>query len=157
MSTLYVREIMRILPHRYPMLLIDRILELEPMKFARGLKNVTANEPMFMGHFPNNPLLPGVYMIEALAQLGGTTILEPGDMARKVPYLAGIDKAKFRRPVIPGDQLMMEARVTKSKMNIGWVSAVASVDGIVVCTAELTFSISNDPSAFVNDAAILHE
>ena len=80
---------MTILPHRYPMLLIDRILELEPMKYARGYKNITANEPMFTGHFPGNPVLPGVYMIEALAQLGGTTVLEPGDMARKLVYLAG--------------------------------------------------------------------
>jgi beta-hydroxyacyl-ACP dehydratase FabZ len=157
MAILDVREIMRILPHRYPMLLIDRILELEPMKFARGIKNVSANEPMFMGHFPGNPVLPGVYMIEALAQLGGTTILEPGDIARKVPYLAGIDKAKFRRPVVPGDQLLLETTVTKTKMNIGWVHAVATVDGVMVCSAELTFSISLDPSAFMNDAAILHE
>jgi beta-hydroxyacyl-ACP dehydratase FabZ len=157
MAILDIREIMRILPHRYPMLLIDRILELEPMKFARGIKNVTANEPMFTGHFPGNPVLPGVYMIEALAQLGGTVILEPGDIARKVPYLAGIDKAKFRRPVVPGDQLMMEVHVLKTKMNIGWVHAEASVDGSVVCLAELTFSISVDPSAFANDAAILHE
>jgi beta-hydroxyacyl-ACP dehydratase FabZ len=157
MAILDIREIMRILPHRYPMLLIDRILELEPMKFARGIKNVTANEPMFTGHFPGNPVLPGVYMIEALAQLGGTVILEPGDIARKVPYLAGIDKAKFRRPVVPGDQLMMEAYVIKTKMNIGWVRAEASVDGSIVCSAELTFSISVDQSAFANDAPILHE
>jgi len=151
-----VREIMKILPHRYPMLLIDRITELEPMVFARGYKNVTANEPMLMGHFPGNPLFPGVYMIEALAQLGGTTILQPGDMARKVPYLAGIDKAKFRRPVVPGDQLMMEVRVTKTKLNIGWVTAEAKVDGKLACSAELTFSITSDPSAFSNDASILH-
>lgn len=157
MSSLDVREIMKILPHRYPMLLIDRIVELEPMKFARGIKNVTVNEPMLVGHFPGNPLLPGVYMIEALAQLGGTVVLEPGDMARKVPYLAAIDKAKFRRPVVPGDQLVMEARVTRTRMNIGWVNAVATVDGDMACSAELTFSISPEPSAFFNDAAILHE
>src|ERR1700731_3651973 len=113
MSHLDVREIMKILPHRYPLLLIDRITELEPMVRARGYKNVTANEPMFTGHFPGNPLFPGVYMIEALA--------EPGDMARKVPYLAAIEKAKFRRPVVPGDRLDMEARVVRTKLNIGWV------------------------------------
>lgn len=156
MPTLDVREIMKILPHRYPLLLIDRITELEPMVRARGYKNVTFNEPMFMGHFPGNPLFPGVYMIEALAQLGGTTILEPGDMARKVPYLAGIDKAKFRRPVVPGDRLDMEARVLKTKMNIGWVEVEANVGGKKVVSAELTFSISIDPSAFVNDATVLH-
>jgi beta-hydroxyacyl-ACP dehydratase FabZ len=156
MPILDVREIMQILPHRYPMLLIDRILELEPMKYARGYKNVTANEPQFMGHFPTNPLLPGVYMIEAMAQLGGCAIIEPGDMARKVPYLAGIDKAKFRRPVVPGDQLYMEATVLRSKLNIGWVACEAKVDDKLVCSAELMFSISVDPSSFKNDATILH-
>ncbi len=156
MATLDVREIMKILPHRYPMLLIDRITELEPKVLARGYKNVTVNEPMLMGHFPGNPLLPGVYMIEALAQLGGAAIIEPGDMARKVPYLAGIDKAKFRRPVVPGDRLDMEARVTKTKLNIGWVAAEASVDGKLVVSVELMFSISVDPSAFAHDATVLH-
>jgi beta-hydroxyacyl-ACP dehydratase FabZ len=151
-----VREIMKILPHRYPMLLIDRITELEPMVRARGYKNITANEPMFNGHFPGNPLFPGVYMIEALAQLGGTAILEPGDMARKVPYLVGIDKAKFRRPVVPGDRLDMEAIVTKHKLNIGWVAVEASVDGNLVLRAELIFSISVVPSAFAQDATVLH-
>jgi 3-hydroxyacyl-[acyl-carrier-protein] dehydratase len=151
-----VREIMRILPHRYPLLLIDRILELEPMVRARGYKNVTANEPMFNGHFPGNPLLPGVYMIEALAQLGGCAILQPGDMARKVPYLAGIDKAKFKRPVVPGDRLDMEARVLRHKLNIGWVAVEATVEGKKVVSAELTFSISVDPSAFAHDSRVLH-
>src|SRR4051794_3076248 len=113
MGTIETREIMTILPHRYPLLLIDRITELEPMKLARGYKNITANEPVFAGHFPGNPLLPGIYMVEALAQLGGTTILQPGDMTRKIPYLAGIDKVKFRRPVVPGDRLDMVARVTR--------------------------------------------
>jgi beta-hydroxyacyl-ACP dehydratase FabZ len=151
-----VREIMKILPHRYPMLLIDRITELEPMVLARGYKNVSANEPMLMGHFPGNPLLPGVYMIEALAQLGGTAIIEAGEMARKVPYLAGIDKAKFRRPVVPGDRLDMEARVLRHKLNIGWVAVEASVDGKPVVSAELTFSVTTDPSAFADDATVLH-
>src|SRR5271154_324280 len=111
---------MAILPHRFPLLLVDRILELEPMKFARGYKNITANEPVLTGHFPGNPVLPGVYIIEALAQLGGMTIMRPGEMARKVPYLAGIEKAKFRRVVVPGDQMMMEARVLRTKLNVGW-------------------------------------
>ena len=157
MSSLDVREIMKLLPHRYPLLLIDRITELEPMVFARGYKNISIGEPVFSGHFPGNPLLPGVYMIEALAQLGGTTVLEPGDMARKVPYLAGIDKAKFRRPVVPGDRLDMEARVVKVKLGIGWVSCQASVDDKVVVTAELMFSIVSDPSSFANDASVLHQ
>ncbi len=156
MPILDVREIMKILPHRYPMLLIDRITELEPMVRARGYKNITANEPMFNGHFPGNPLFPGVYMIEALAQLGGTTVLAPGDMARKVPYLAAINKVKFRRPVVPGDRLDMEVTVIKHKLNIGWVAVEASVDGKQVVSGELTFSISIDPSAFAHDAPVLH-
>ncbi len=156
MASLDVREIMKILPHRYPMLLIDRITELEPMVLARGYKNVTANEPMLMGHFPGNPLLPGVYMVEALAQLGGAAIMQPGDLSRKTPYLAAIDKVKFRRPVVPGDRLDMEARVTKTRLNIGWVACEGSVDGKTCVTGELMFSISTDPGAFAFDATVLH-
>jgi beta-hydroxyacyl-ACP dehydratase FabZ len=156
MPILDVREIMKILPHRYPILLIDRITELEPMVLARGYKNVSVNEPMFMGHFPGNPLLPGVYMVEALAQLGGAAIMQPGDIARKTPYLAGIDKVKFRRPVVPGDRLDMEALVVKTKLNIGWVKAEASVDGKLCVSGELMFSIAADPSAFGFDATVLH-
>ncbi len=156
MPILDVREIMRILPHRYPMLLIDRITEIEPMVYAKGYKNITANEPMFAGHFPGNPLFPGVYMIEALAQLGGAAVMQPGDLARKTPYLAGIDKVKFRRPVIPGDRLDMEARVVKTRLNIGWVSVEASVEGKAVVSGDLMFSIATDPSAFAYDASVLH-
>jgi 3-hydroxyacyl-[acyl-carrier-protein] dehydratase len=133
-AELDIRQIMEILPHRYPMLLVDRILELEPGSRARGFKNVTANEPMFTGHFPGNPVLPGVYIIEAMAQLGGAVVLEPGEFSRRVPYLAGVDKCKFRRPVVPGDRLMME----------------------VVCSAELMFSIATDPRSFNLDAPVLH-
>ncbi len=156
MPILDVREIMRILPHRYPMLLIDRITEFEPMHYARGYKNVTANEPMFEGHFPGNPLLPGVYMIEALAQLGGAAIMQPGDLARKVPYLAAIEKVKFRRPVVPGDRLDMYARVTKTKMNIGYVEVEANVEGANCVTGQLTFSIVADPGAVGFEASVLH-
>ena len=155
MAIIDVRQIMTILPHRYPMLLIDRITELEPMVLARGYKNVTANEPVFQGHFPGNPVLPGIYMIEALAQLGGTTVLEPGEMARKLVYLVGIDKVKFRRPVIPGDRLDMEVRLGKVRRNIGWVSVYASVDGKEACGGELMFSIGGDAQSPVYDATIL--
>ncbi|HZO93825.1 MAG TPA: 3-hydroxyacyl-ACP dehydratase FabZ [Candidatus Baltobacteraceae bacterium] len=155
MPILDVREIMRILPHRYPLLLIDRITEFEPMRFARGYKNVSMNEPMIQGHFPGNPLLPGVYMIEALAQLGGAAIMQPGDLARKVPYLAAVDKVKFKRPVVPGDRLDMEARVSKTKLNIGWVDVEASVEGTPCVTGQLTFSIVSDAEASGFEASVL--
>ena len=156
MGVLDIRQIMEILPHRYPMLLIDRILEFEHMVRASGYKNITYNEPMFTGHFPGNPVLPGVYMLEALAQLGGAMVLEPGEYTRKTPYLAGIDKAKFRRPVIPGDRLDMKVTMLRHKRNIGWVGGEASVDGEFVCSAELMFSISADPRLFGSDASVLH-
>ncbi|HEX3467074.1 MAG TPA: 3-hydroxyacyl-ACP dehydratase FabZ [Candidatus Elarobacter sp.] len=155
MPILDVREIMRILPHRYPLLLVDRITELEPLVRARGYKNITATEPVFSGHFPGNPVFPGVYMIEALAQLGGAVMLEPGDAARKVPYLAAIDKAKFRRPVVPGDRLDMLVEITSYRRNIGFAECEASVDGARVVSARLTFSITIDPQAFADDAPVL--
>ena len=157
MAELDIRQVMQILPHRYPLLLIDRILELEPMKRAIGYKNVTANEPMFQGHFPGNPLMPGVYMIEAMAQLGGAVVLQSGDSRRKIPYLAGIDKARFRLPVVPGDRLMMEVTVERARGNIGWVRATATVDGAPACSAMLMFSIGSDPGGFSMDASVLHE
>ena len=156
MAELDIRQIMEILPHRYPLLLVDRIVELEPGVRALGYKNITFNEPVFTGHFPGNPLFPGVYMIEAMAQLGGAVVLEPGEFSRKTPYLAGIDKAKFRRPVVPGDRLMMEVRLVKHKRNIGWVEAEAKVEGQLACSAELMFSIASDPRSFNLDASVLH-
>ncbi len=155
MGVLDIRQIMEILPHRYPILLIDRILELEPGVRSRGYKNITYNEPVFTGHFPNNPLFPGVYMIEAMAQLGGCVVLEPGEFSRKTPYLAGIDKAKFRRPVVPGDCLMMEVHMLRYKRNIGWVSAQATVDGEFVCSAELMFSLAADPNSPASEWTVL--
>lgn len=156
MGALDIRQILEVLPHRYPILLIDRITELDPMVRVRGYKNVTYNEPVFNGHFPGNPLLPGVYMLEAMAQLGGAVVLEPGEFSRKTPYLTGIDKAKFRRPVVPGDRLDMEVTMLRHRRNIGWVSTVASVDGQLACSAVLSFSIVSDPRMFGADSSVLH-
>ncbi|HEV2878313.1 MAG TPA: 3-hydroxyacyl-ACP dehydratase FabZ [Candidatus Eremiobacteraceae bacterium] len=151
-----IRSIMDILPHRYPFLLIDRITELVPQKRAVGYKNITLNEWFFSGHFPNNPVMPGVLIIEAMAQLGGTAILEPNTLVTTVPYLAGVDKLKFRRPVVPGDKLEMEANVMWIRMNIGRLQASARVDDQTVCEGELLFSIVSDTRLFRHDAAILH-
>ncbi|MDQ2818083.1 MAG: 3-hydroxyacyl-ACP dehydratase FabZ [Candidatus Eremiobacteraeota bacterium] len=147
---------MEVLPHRYPMLLIDRIIELEPQKRAVGYKNVTFNEPFFTGHFPNNPVMPGVLIIEAMAQLGGAAILEPKSQKTTVPYLAGVDKVKFRRPVIPGDRLMMEVDVIWIRMNIGRLRAQARVGDQLVCSGEFAFSMVSDTRLFRLDASILH-
>jgi len=151
-----VRSIMEILPHRYPFLLIDRITELEPQKRAVGYKNVTLNEWFFAGHFPNNPVMPGVLIIEAMAQLGGTTVIEPTSAATSVPYLATVDKVKFRRPVVPGDRLQMEVNVMWIRMNYGRLGAEARVDDQLVCSAELGFSIVSDTRLFRLDASVLH-
>ncbi len=154
-NTMDIVKIMQVLPHRYPMLLVDRITHFVPMKHALGFKNLTINEHFFQGHFPGYPLMPGVYMIEALAQLGGTIILGPDDFLRRTAVLAGIDKAKFRRPVVPGDRLDMETTLLRQRSNIGWVAAEAKVEGKVVCSAQLMFSAS-EVGRFVNDASILH-
>jgi 3-hydroxyacyl-[acyl-carrier-protein] dehydratase len=147
---------MMILPHRYPFLLVDRITELEPGRRSVGYKNVTANEAFFNGHFPENPVMPGVLMIEALAQLGGTAVILPHQIGRKTLYLAGIDKVRFRRPVFPGDRLMMETNVTQTKRNIGWVHGVAKVDDQLICEGDLMFSILAAPLGTGMDASILH-
>ena len=126
------------------------------MHRAIGYKNVTINEEFFNGHFPDNPLMPGVLMIEALAQLGGVVILSPGEFAHRTPFLAGVDKFKFRRPVIAGDRLVMEVTMLRSRRNIGWVAAAARVDDKMVCSGELMFSVAPGPTSAQMDASILH-
>lgn len=136
---LNVDEIMKILPHRYPFLLVDRVLEHVPGERIVGLKNVTINEPFFQGHFPGHPIMPGVLIIEAMAQVGGIlAYLALGDEVRnKVCYFAAIDNVKFRKPVVPGDQLRIEVLVTGCKRGIWCFSAKASVNGKVTTEADL--------------------
>jgi 3-hydroxyacyl-[acyl-carrier-protein] dehydratase len=141
MSVLSTKEIMEILPHRAPMLLIDTIEELEVGVRAVAKKNVTFNEPYFTGHFPGNPVMPGVLIIEALAQTGAVAILSQPEWKGKTAYFAGISQAKFKQKVLPGDTLMLETEIVKIKGPIGVGKATAYVDGKVACMAELTFAI----------------
>lgn len=141
MAVYTTQEIMEILPHRHPFLLIDTIEELEPGKRAVGKKCVTFSEPYFAGHFPGNPVMPGVLIIEALAQTGAAAILSLPENRGKTAYFAGIDKAKFKQMVRPGDVLTLETQIIRTKGPIGVGEAVATVDGKLVAKAELTFAI----------------
>ena len=136
-----IKEIKEIIPHRHPFLLVDCIEELEPGVRAVGYKSVTYNEPYFAGHFPQEPVMPGVLMVEALAQVGAVAILSLEDMKGKTAYFGGINKCKFRRKVVPGDKLRLETKIIRRKGPVGIGSAVASVDGEVAVEAELTFMI----------------
>lgn len=131
-------EIMQLLPHRYPFLLVDRIAEFESGKRIVGVKNVTINEPFFQGHFPGHPIMPGVLILEAMAQVGGVyAILAKEVGENQVPYFVGIDQAKFRKPVLPGDVLMLELELLKSRRGIYHFSGKATVNGKLVAEAEL--------------------
>ncbi|MGX7351904.1 (3R)-hydroxymyristoyl-[acyl-carrier-protein] dehydratase 2 [Enterococcus canis] len=136
-----INEIMATIPHRYPFLLIDRVEELEAGKRAVAKKNVTINEPFFQGHFPGEPVMPGVLILEALAQAGAVALLSMSEFKGKTAYFGGIDKAKFRRKVVPGDTLTLEVELIKVKAVAGVGKAVAYVDGKKACEAELTFMI----------------
>ncbi|HEY3110406.1 MAG TPA: 3-hydroxyacyl-ACP dehydratase FabZ [Chloroflexota bacterium] len=137
-------EIRAALPHRYPFLLVDRIIEVSADgKSAVGLKCVSANEPFFQGHFPDLPIMPGVLIVEALAQCAGASLLGAVERDGKLAMLAGVDGFRFRRPVVPGDQLRLEVRLTRLRGPIGKVEAVASVDGQVAAEGEITFAIAD--------------
>ena len=137
-----INEIKEMLPHRYPFLLVDRVLELVPNERVVALKNVTVNENFFNGHFPAKPVMPGVLIIEAMAQAAGLAMLSQEEHKGKIPFFTGIDNARFRRTIVPGDQIIIEAKVTKLRGNVGRVSAVAKVDGQVAAEGDLMFILS---------------
>ena len=137
-----INEIMQHLPHRYPFLLVDRITDLQPGKSITGIKNVTFNEPFFQGHFPGQPIMPGVLIIEAMAQVAGIAAFSSG-MEGKAVYFMSIEKAKFRRPVVPGDQLRLEIKVLQQRGNVWKFSGAATVEGKLVSEADFTAMVTN--------------
>src|SRR6516225_5539630 len=143
MSILDINEIRTILPHRYPFLLVDRILELDAERIV-GIKNVTLNEPFFIGHFPDFPVMPGVLVVEAMAQVAGVLVLKSiPDRDKKLVLLVAIENAKFRRPVVPGDQLRLEMSILKRKASVAKMAGKATVDGVVVAEAEVMCKLAD--------------
>ncbi|CAN2248536.1 3-hydroxyacyl-ACP dehydratase FabZ [Bacillus vallismortis] len=135
------QQIKEIIPHRYPFLLVDRITEVEEDKRAKGYKNVTANEEFFNGHFPQYPVMPGVLIVEALAQVGAVAMLIKEENRGRLAFFAGIDNCRFKKQVKPGDQLHLEVDIIRARGTIGRGKGVATVDGEVVCEVELTFAL----------------
>ncbi|WP_199290437.1 3-hydroxyacyl-ACP dehydratase FabZ [Leptolyngbya sp. FACHB-36] len=141
-SILTIEDIHKLLPHRYPFSLVDRIIKYVPGKLAIGIKNVSFNEPHFQGHFPGRPIMPGVLIVEAMAQVGGVVLTQMADVQDGLFMFAGIDKVRFRRPVIPGDQLVMTVELLSVKRRrFGWMQGRAEVDGRLVAQGELMFSL----------------
>ena len=141
-SQLSSQEILGLLPHRFPFALVDRVIEQVPGKKAVALKNITINEPQFQGHFPDRPLMPGVLIVEAMAQVGGIIVTQIPDLPKGLFVFAGINNVKFRRPVVPGDQLVITCELLSIKrQRFGKVKGEAQVDGKLVCAGELMFSL----------------
>ncbi|WP_027107802.1 3-hydroxyacyl-ACP dehydratase FabZ [Lacticigenium naphthae] len=141
MTTLNVKEIQELIPNRYPIYFIDKVTELIPGEHVTAVKNVTINEEIFQGHFPGEPVLPGVYIVEALAQAGSIPLLKMDNFQNQTAYLGGLNKVKFRKKVVPGDQLILKVDIVKLKEYAGIGKGVAYVDGKKVCEAEMTFII----------------
>ncbi|HEY3937349.1 MAG TPA: 3-hydroxyacyl-ACP dehydratase FabZ [Bryobacteraceae bacterium] len=147
MASLDLQEITQLLPHRYPMLMVDRIVEINDESIV-GLKNVTANEPHFNGHFPGFPVMPGVLIIEAMAQVAGILVGKLAPHTRgKIMFLASVEEAKFRKPVVPGDQLRIEMKMLRLKYSVAKMKGLATVDGQLVAEATLMCKLTDQPSA----------
>jgi len=141
-----IEKIMEVLPHRYPFLLVDRVVSLVPDDKIVALKNVTINEPFFQGHFPGKPVMPGVLIIEAMAQVGGILAYEtgPAEKRNRLIYFMGMDKVRFRKMVVPGDQILFEAKILKFRSKVAKMSGTATVDGQLVAEAELMASFGDN-------------
>lgn len=136
-----INEIQQILPHRPPMLLVDRITEIDPFKSATGIKNVTMMEEFFRGHFPNHPIMPGVLILEAMAQVGGVAMLYPEENRGKIALFGGMDNVKFKRPVVPGDQLVTKAELVRVRGDFGVLHCDAFVEGELAASADFKFAL----------------
>jgi beta-hydroxyacyl-ACP dehydratase FabZ len=153
MAQLDIQEIRNILPHRYPMLLVDRILEMDETTIV-GLKNVTVNEPFFMGHFPDFPVMPGVLVVEAMAQVAGVLVLSSMPRGDKLVLLASVEEAKFRKPVVPGDQLRIKMTIERRKASVAKMRGEATVDGVLVAEAIVMCKLADRPTHATSRAEI---
>ncbi len=143
MAVYQIDEILKLLPHRYPMLLVDRVLECDDQTRITGIKNLTFNEQVFQGHFPGRPIMPGVLQLEALAQLGGILLNKLAKKEGAIAYFMGIDNARFRRMLVPGDQLHMEVNILRSRPRFARVKGTITVEGTLACEAELMFGYAD--------------